>query len=128
VGSHAVNGVAQLHSELLKKTVLRSTLPSWSPRSSTNVTNGVTPRRFLVLANPGLTALITDVIGDKWQDDLNHLRGPFEHLCDDEEFCERWRQVKADQQASPSELCAARARHRALAGHEFDVQVKRIHE
>ena len=126
VGSHAVNGVAQLHSELLKKTVLRD-FAELEPEKFTNVTNGVTPRRFLVLANPGLTALITDVIGDKWQDDLNHLRD-LEHLCDDEEFCERWRQVKLTNKRALASYAQHAQGIELLPDTMFDVQVKRIHE
>ena len=126
VGSHAVNGVAQLHSDLLKQTVLRD-FAELEPEKFTNVTNGVTPRRFLLLANPGLAALITEAIGDKWLEDLNGLR-ELEARCDDGDFCERWRQVK---QANKQAL-AAYAQHaygiELLPDTMFDVQVKRIHE
>jgi starch phosphorylase len=125
-GSHAVNGVARIHSDLLKQTVLRDFYDLW-PEKFTNVTNGVTPRRFLLLANPGLATLITDAIGDKWLEDLNGLR-ELEARCDDGDFCERWRQVKrANKQA-----LAAYAQHahgiELLPDTMFDVQVKRIHE
>ena len=73
VGSHAINGVAQLHSELLKQTVLRDFAELW-PEKFCNVTNGVTPRRFVALSNPGLTKLINARIGDGWLKDLNQLR------------------------------------------------------
>ena len=65
VGSHAVNGVAALHTELLKQTVMRD-FYELSPEKFHNVTNGVTPRRWIVLSNPGLTELITEAIGDRW--------------------------------------------------------------
>ena len=73
VGSHAINGVAALHSELLKRDVLRDFSELW-PERFHNVTNGVTPRRFIMLANPGLTKLVTDAIGDGWTRDLEDLR------------------------------------------------------
>jgi starch phosphorylase len=126
VGSHAVNGVARIHSDLLKQTVLRDFHDLW-PEKFTNVTNGVTPRRFLLLANPGLATLITDAIGDKWQEDLNGLR-ELEAHCDDDDFCERWRQVKR----ANKKVLAAYAQHahgiELLPDTMFDVQVKRIHE
>ena len=126
VGSHAVNGVAQIHSDLLKQTVLRD-FYDLSPEKFTNITNGVTPRRFLLLANPKLAALISETIGEKWFDDINHLRD-LEAYADDADFCERWRQVKhANKQA-----LAANAQHahgiELLPDTMFDVQVKRIHE
>ena len=92
VGSHAVNGVAELHSELLKQTVLRDFAELW-PEKFCNVTNGVTPRRFVALSNPGLTELISSRIGDGWLKDLNQLR-KLEPLADDAEFQEQWRDVK----------------------------------
>ena len=126
VGSHAVNGVARIHSDLLKQTVLRDFHDLW-PEKFTNVTNGVTPRRFLWLANPGLATLITDAIGDKWHEDLNGLR-ELEAHCDDDDFCERWRQVKR----ANKKALAAYAQHahgiELLPDTMFDVQVKRIHE
>ena len=84
VGSHAVNGVAELHSELLKQTVLRDFAELW-PEKFCNVTNGVTPRRFVALSNPGLTQLITNRIGAGWLQNLNKLRG-LEAFADDAEF------------------------------------------
>ena len=73
VGSHAVNGVAELHSELLKNLVMRDFYELW-PEKFTNVTNGVTPRRWMVLANPHMTGLISDKIGDGWITDLQKLK------------------------------------------------------
>jgi len=126
VGSHAVNGVAQIHSDLLKQTVLRD-FAEMEPEKFTNVTNGVTPRRFLLLANPGLAALITEVVGDQWPEDLGRLR-ELEAKCDDGDFCERWYQVKRSNKKS----LAAYAQHahgiELLPDTMFDVQVKRIHE
>ena len=92
VGSHAVNGVAALHSELLKASVLKDFYEMW-PQRFRNVTNGVTPRRFLALANPGLRKLLNETIGDGWLVDLDRLRG-LEVYVDDPAFREHWREVK----------------------------------
>jgi glycogen phosphorylase len=126
VGSHAVNGVAALHSDLLRETVLRDFATVW-PERFTNVTNGVTPRRFLALSNPGLAGLLDETIGEGWITDLSQLRA-LEALADDGGFQERWRAVKR----ANKEALAHRIRERtgiivdpsAL----FDIQVKRIHE
>ena len=86
VGSKAVNGVAALHTELLKETVLKDFYELW-PEKFSNKTNGVTPRRFLMLSNPGLTGLLTGKIGDSWTKDLDELRR-LENFADDEGFHE----------------------------------------
>jgi starch phosphorylase len=126
VGSHAVNGVAELHSELLKQTVLRDFAALW-PEKFYNVTNGVTPRRFVALANPGLTELITRKIGDSWLKDLNRLRY-LELFVDDAQFQEEWREVKLTNKRRLAELIAARTGIKVAPESLFDVQVKRIHE
>src|SRR6202011_3871635 len=92
VGSHAINGVAELHSELLKRDVLKDFYELW-PKKFSNKTNGVTPRRWMVLCNPQLSDLITEHIGDGWIKDLAQLRR-LEPLADDAEFCRRWRESK----------------------------------
>jgi glycogen phosphorylase len=126
VGSHAVNGVAALHSELLKASVLKDFYELW-PQRFGNVTNGVTPRRFLALANPGLRELLDETIGDGWLTDLERLRG-LEVYVDDRAFRESWRDVKRANKARLAEYL------HAVAGVEldptwlFDVHVKRIHE
>ncbi len=122
VASHRVNGVAELHSRLLRETVLRDFAELW-PEKFTNVTNGVTPRRFIALANPKLSALVTEAIGDGWIRNLDQLR-ELEPLADDRAFCERWASVKLANKA-------ALATH--LGGHfdpaaMLDAQCKRIHE
>jgi starch phosphorylase len=126
VGSHAVNGVAQLHSELLKQTVLRDFADLW-PEKFCNVTNGVTPRRFVALSNPGLTQLITTRIGDGWLKDLNRLR-KLEPLADDPDFQQQWREVKLANKRRLAALIAARTGVKIAPESLFDVQVKRIHE
>jgi starch phosphorylase len=126
VGSHAVNGVAALHSQLLREGVLRD-FYEFTPDKFHNVTNGVTPRRFIVLSNPTLTALITQHIGDGWIRDLNHLRR-LEPLAEDPAFRQAWRQVKHDNKARLARIIAERAGVEVDPDSLFDVQVKRIHE
>jgi starch phosphorylase len=93
VGTHAVNGVAELHSQLLAETTLRDFAHMW-PEKFHNVTNGVTPRRFLRIANPSLSELISSALGgDSWLTDLEQLKG-LEPFADDHVFREQWRQIK----------------------------------
>jgi glycogen phosphorylase len=87
----------QLHSELLKQTVMRDFAELW-PEKFCNVTNGVTPRRFVAVSNPPLAQLITSRIGDGWLRDLDQLRR-LEPLADDPEFQRQWREVKLGRQA-----------------------------
>jgi len=92
VGSHAINGVAALHSELLKESVLKDFYEMWPERFS-NKTNGVTPRRFVALSNPGLRQLFDRTVGDGWLTHLDRLRG-LEAFIDDDGFRAEWRDVK----------------------------------
>src|SRR6476469_2255411 len=126
VGRHAVNGVAELHSELLKQTVLRDFAELW-PEKFYNVTNGVTPRRFMALSNPALTELITKHVGECWLKDLTRLRG-LEPLADDEAFLEQWWRVKLANKERLAALIAERTGIKVSPESLFDVQVKRIHE
>ena len=126
VGSHRINGVARLHSELLKQTVLRDFAELW-PAKFCNVTNGVTPRRFVALSNPGLTKLITSRIGDDWIRDLKQLR-KLEGFADDPEFQQQWREVKLANKRRLAALIAERTGIKVAPESLFDVQVKRIHE
>ncbi len=126
VGSFAVNGVAELHSRLLKETVLRDFHGLW-PEKFRNVTNGVTPRRFVMLSNPGLASLLTEVLGEGWGRDPKRLRA-LERYAEDASFQERWRRVKRERKQA---LAALIARHCGVAVDPeslFDVQAKRIHE
>ncbi len=125
-GSHRINGVARLHSELLKQTVLRDFAELW-PEKFCNITNGVTPRRFLGLSNPGLTKLIASRIGDNWLRDLNQLR-KLEPFADDPEFQQQWREVKLANKRRLAALIADRTGIKIAPESLFDVQVKRIHE
>jgi len=126
VGSHAVNGVAALHSALLKETVLRDFAELW-PERFLNVTNGVTPRRFMMLSNPALARLLDEAVGEGWAADLARLRA-LEARAGDPEFQERWRRVKR----LNKEVLARRVRERTGVVLDpaalFDIQVKRIHE
>ena len=92
VGSCSVNGVAKLHTELLKKEVLRDFAELW-PEKFNNKTNGITPRRWLLNANPALAHLITESIGDQWITDLDQLR-KLEPFVDDPAFRKRFRAAK----------------------------------
>ena len=126
VGSHAVNGVAALHSELLKRHVLHDFFELWPERFS-NKTNGVTPRRWIALANPGLTSLVSSRIGDTWLKNLDELR-KIETYVDDQQFREKWRQVKLDAKTRLAAIIKERTGITVTPGSLFDMQVKRIHE
>jgi len=126
VGSHKVNGVAQLHSELLKKTVLHDFAELWPDRFC-NVTNGVTPRRFLKLGNPELASLLDETLGESWITDLSRLR-ELERHADDAALRERWRAVKRLNKGRLAALIVERTGIGVDPSALFDVQVKRIHE
>jgi starch phosphorylase len=127
VGSHAVNGVAALHSELLKETVLCD-FAQMMPEKFSNKTNGVTPRRWMVLSNPGMSELITKHIGDSWveftETDLKQL----EPYADDKSFRAEWRAVKLANKTRLAALIKQRTNIDADPETLFDIQVKRIHE
>ena len=126
VGSHRINGVAALHTELLKADVLRDFHDLW-PEKFVNVTNGVTPRRFLALANPRLAALVTEAVGDGWPKDLGRLRR-LEPLCEDASFRARWRAAKRANKADLAAVVKGRTGVDCDPDGLFDVQAKRIHE
>jgi starch phosphorylase len=126
VGSHAINGVAKLHTELLQSSVLRDFFALWPERFS-NKTNGVTPRRFLRLANPALSALLDDSIGTNWARDLEQMRH-LEPLAMDAGFRQRWREVKLDNKRRLSRLVHERTGVELPPEWLFDILVKRIHE
>jgi starch phosphorylase len=127
VGSHAINGVAALHTELLKQTVLRD-MWTVTPDKFINVTNGVTPRRWVVLSNQKLAALITRRIGDDWVSDLEHQIDRLEPFADDETFQDEWRAIKAENKRALARLIEARTGVVVNPSSLFDVQVKRLHE
>ncbi|MEL7227064.1 MAG: glycogen/starch/alpha-glucan family phosphorylase, partial [Cyanobacteria bacterium J06576_12] len=126
VGSHAINGVAALHTELLKQTVLNDFYKLF-PEKFINKTNGVTPRRWMVLSNPKLTRLINQRIGNEWPTDLYQLK-KLEAFADDPGFRTEWRQIK---QANKETLAVRIERATGVKVSPtsmFDVQIKRIHE
>jgi starch phosphorylase len=126
VGSHAINGVAELHSELLKRDVLKDFYELW-PKKFSNKTNGVTPRRWMVLSNPQLSDLITEHIGQGWIKDLAQLK-LLEPLADDAGFRSRWREIKHHHKRAFASLALERTGIIADPDSIFDVLVKRIHE
>ena len=127
VGSHAINGVASLHSDLLKQTVL-SDFYRFTPHKFHNVTNGVTPRRWIVLSNPRLSALITRHIGERWVSDLEQELPRLEGLASDTAFQADWQAVKADNKVALAALIKERTGITVDLNSLFDVQVKRLHE
>lgn len=126
VGSHAINGVAALHSNLLKANILRDFYQMW-PQRFNNITNGVTPRRFLALANPGLRSLLNQTIGDRWLMDLNELK-KLEPYIDDAAFRHKWSEVKQTNKRHLADFIYANTKIELDSSWLFDVQVKRIHE
>jgi len=126
VGSHAVNGVAALHTELLKASVLRDFHELWPQRFS-NKTNGVTPRRFLALSNPGLRRLLDTTLGTGWLTSLDTLRRLEAH-AGDAAFREAWRGIKLDNKRRLAAYIREQAGVELDPSWMFDIQVKRIHE
>ena len=127
VGSHAINGVAALHTELLKQTVLRD-FYQVMPEKFFNVTNGVTPRRWLVLSNPKLSALLTSRIGARWISNLEEELQRLEPLASDSGFQSEWRAVKADNKFALAGFIKERTGITVDPQSLFDIQVKRLHE
>ncbi len=125
-GSHAINGVARLHTELLKDEVLGDFHDLW-PEKFSSKTNGVTPRRFLALCNPGLARLLDDTIGAGWITDLERLRR-LEPFATDAGFQEEWRRVKLANKRALATQLLARTGVTVDPESLFDVQVKRLHE
>jgi len=126
VGSHAINGVAGLHTELLKSSVLKD-FHDIAPARFSNKTNGVTPRRWIVLGNPRLASLLNDTLGERWAKDLEMLRG-LEPLAEDAEFRARWRDIKRHNKVKVAHYLRQYTGIAADPASLFDVQVKRIHE
>ncbi len=126
LGSHAINGVAALHTELLKTHVLRD-FYALTPEKFSNKTNGVTPRRWMVLSNPKLAQLLTARLGGGWIQDLEKLRR-LEPLLDDQEFREEWREIKQHNKLRLSTYIQDRLGIQADPESIFDVLVKRLHE
>ena len=126
IGSHKVNGVSALHTELMKKTVFGH-LHALAPDRIVNKTNGVSPRRWLLQTNRPLSALITETIGASFADDLERI-AELDRFADDAAFRERFAAVKRQNKSRLANLIAERAGVRIDPAALFDVQVKRIHE
>ncbi|MES1170789.1 MAG: glycogen/starch/alpha-glucan phosphorylase, partial [Actinomycetota bacterium] len=126
VAGFRVNGVAALHSDLLRDKVLAD-FAGMYPEKFTNVTNGVTPRRFVRMSNPGLSQLITEAIGDGWVSNLERLRG-LEAYADDVEFRERFAAVKAANRDRFAAVLRDRDGLELAEGGMVDAMVKRLHE
>ncbi|HVB38658.1 MAG TPA: glycogen/starch/alpha-glucan phosphorylase, partial [Vicinamibacterales bacterium] len=126
VGSHRANGVSQIHTDLMKQTIFSDFDGFW-PERIINITNGITPRRWLHQANPGLSALITEHIGATWVRDLADIRNlaPFSELP---EFRDRFRKVKRANKARLAGMLGAELDVAIDPDSMFDVQIKRIHE
>ena len=127
VGSHAINGVAALHSELLNQTVLCD-FYTVAPEKFFNVTNGVTPRRWIVLSNPKLSALISGKIGDRWIADLEKELERIEPFAADAGFQRAWQAVKAENKRALANFIRERTGIVVDPQSLFDIQVKRLHE
>ncbi|QSF50145.1 MULTISPECIES: glycogen/starch/alpha-glucan phosphorylase [unclassified Thermosynechococcus] len=127
VGSHTVNGVAELHTELIKQELMRDFYEMY-PNKFQNKTNGITPRRWLLMSNPRLASLITETLkSDRWITHLEDLRG-LEPYATDPAFQAKWQQIK---QANKERLAEYIWRHNQIEVDPyslFDIQVKRIHE
>jgi starch phosphorylase len=126
VGSHSVNGVAALHSELLTTTLFRDFYELW-PEKFNNKTNGITPRRWLLKANPGLSKLVTEAIGDKWVTNLDELK-KLERCAGDAQFLSRLMEVKRGNKARLADLIQKELGVEVNPDSLFDVQIKRLHE
>lgn len=126
VMAHKVNGVSALHTELMKKTVFAG-LHDLHPGRIVNQTNGITPRRWLLACNPGLSALVTDTIGTGWADDLERI-GALRNHIDDAGFRERFAAVKLQNKQRLADWMKARDGIVVDPSAMFDVHIKRIHE
>ena len=126
VGSHAINGVAALHTELLKQDVLKDFAEMY-PEKFQNKTNGVTPRRFMVLSNPNLTQLITAKIGDRWTKHLDELK-KLEPFADDVDFHHEWQQCKYRSKQALADYIQQNNGITVDPNSMFDILAKRFHE
>lgn len=126
VGSHSINGVAALHSELLKQDVLKDFFELW-PEKFSNKTNGVTPRRWLALANRRLSRHISQTLGSDWVRDLDLLQG-LTPYAEDAGFQQKWRAIKRANKRDLAKVIQRRCDVTVDPDSMFDVQVKRIHE
>lgn len=130
IGSHKVNGVAELHSELIKTTIFKDFVKIFGEDHFTNVTNGITPRRWLRQANPELAKLISEKLDDPKYEYLTNLGRlkKLEQFVDDEDFLERWDKIKYHNKQELAKLIKDTTGYEIDPSVLFDVQVKRIHE
>lgn len=127
VGSHTVNGVAAIHSELIVNTLFKD-FHEFDPKKFQNKTNGVTPRRWVVSSNPLLTDLYTEKLkGDEWILNMDKLR-QLEAVADDKEFQSKWRAVKLENKRALAKWIKANCQFEVDIDSLFDIHVKRIHE
>jgi glycogen phosphorylase len=126
VGSHRVNGVAKLHSRLMRETIFKDFAQMW-PERFTNVTNGIAVRRWLKQANPGLSRLLTEKLGSAWENDLEDLER-LKWAAEDPEFRERFRAIKRANKQRLAKTIQHLLDVEINVDAMFDVQVKRIHE
>ena len=136
IGSHAINGVAALHTRLLQQDTLKAFAKLW-PEKFFNKTNGVTPRRWILLSNPRLSKLVTEKIGsdcaprtgeaDRWLKNLDEMRA-IEKFADDPDFCQQWRDIKRQNKIALADYIKKTRNIEVNVDSIFDVLVKRIHE
>ncbi|MFH2129460.1 MAG: glycogen/starch/alpha-glucan phosphorylase, partial [bacterium] len=126
VGSFSVNGVAELHSRLLREGVFNN-FYQLTPSKFNNKTNGVTPRRWVRLANPGLARLITSKLGQEWIKNLDHLKN-LEDFITDESFVNDWIEIKKENKKALADIILRKCQIEVNQNSMFDVHVKRIHE
>src|SRR3984957_5388810 len=126
VGSHSTNGVAAIHSELLRTTTVKD-LAEMFPERFSNKTNGVTPRRWLLLANPALAHTITEAIGDGWITDLSQL-SKLKPLAEDKSFRDNFRKATRETKAGFADWLKSKTGEKVDPDTIFDCQIKRIHE
>jgi starch phosphorylase len=126
LGSHVINGVSEIHSKLLKETLLPDLYEIY-PERFLNVTNGVTPRRWVALSNPRLADLITKTIGDRWISQVEELKH-LEPFADDTDFIKKWQQVKYDNKRDLAGIIHDRTGISVNPDTLFDIQMTRLHE
>jgi starch phosphorylase len=127
LGSHKINGVAAPYSELLGKDVFRD-LHELYPERFLNITSGVSPRRWILLSNPGLSRLITDTIGNRWDSHMEDEIKKLEKFADDPGFIRKWHQVKHANKRNLAQIIHARTGVSVKPDTLFDIQVKNFHE
>ncbi|MCW8966036.1 MAG: glycogen/starch/alpha-glucan family phosphorylase, partial [Candidatus Pacearchaeota archaeon] len=126
IGSHSVNGVAELHTKILKDRIFKNFYEEW-PDKFNNKTNGITQRRWLKLCNPGLSQLITSKIGNKWITDLYDLKKIVSY-AEDPDFQESWRKIKAENKQKLAAYIQKNNNIKVNCDSIFDIHIKRIHE